>query len=395
VADRATLLKILDFARWAPSGDNTQPWRFEIVADDHIAIHGFDTRDHVVYDFDGHASHMAHGALLETLRIAATEWGCEATWAVRPDCPDTAPIYDVLLRDRPGLVADPLASCIKTRVVQRRRMRTTRLTAPQRQALAAAPGPGYEVSFFESPFDRLAVARLLWDNAYIRLTCPEAFEVHREVIEWGARFSKDRIPEGALGVDPLTGKLMHWAMQSWGRVHFLNRYLCGTIPPRIQLDLLPALGCAAHLLLRSVRPSVALEDYLRAGVAMQRLWLTAALVGLHLQPEMTPVIFNWYVRAGRSISASPNIDRRARALASRIATLRETGRADSLVFMCRVGVSGAPESRSTRKDLRELMVEENGGVGLGTINHRNGLQDLSENFTMPVLSSPETFAWIA
>ena len=28
---REVLVKILDLARWAPSGDNTQPWRFEIV----------------------------------------------------------------------------------------------------------------------------------------------------------------------------------------------------------------------------------------------------------------------------------------------------------------------------------------------------------------------------
>lgn len=45
MAKRDVLLKILELARWAPSGDNTQPWRFEIVSDDHIAIHGSDTRD--------------------------------------------------------------------------------------------------------------------------------------------------------------------------------------------------------------------------------------------------------------------------------------------------------------------------------------------------------------
>jgi len=76
MASRETLLKILDLARWAPSGDNTQPWRFEIVSDKHLAIHGNDTRDWCVYDFNGHASHMAHGALLETLRIAATGGVC-------------------------------------------------------------------------------------------------------------------------------------------------------------------------------------------------------------------------------------------------------------------------------------------------------------------------------
>ena len=83
MASRETLLKILDLARWAPSGDNTQPWRFEIVADDHIAIHGNDTREWCLYDFNGHASHMAHGALLETLRIAASGEGLAATWQLR------------------------------------------------------------------------------------------------------------------------------------------------------------------------------------------------------------------------------------------------------------------------------------------------------------------------
>jgi len=355
VADRQTLLAILDLARWAPSGDNTQPWRFEIVADDHIAIRGFDTRDHVVYDFDGHPSQMAHGALLETLRIAATGHGQEAVWALRTDCPDAAPVYDVRLRSMAGQPPDPLLPFIEKRVVQRRPMRTTPLSEAQRAALAAAPGPGYEAQFFESFADRLRVARLLWDSAYVRLNCPEAYEVHREIIEWGARYSEDRIPEQAVGVDPLTAKLMKWVMQRWSRVDFFNRYLLGTVPPRIQLDLLPALGCAAHLLLRPRLGLVAPVDYVRAGVAMQRLWLTATAVGLHLQPEMTPLIFRWYARAGRTISALPGIDRRAAQLAEELESLLATRPSDDLAFFCRVGYSARPTSRSVRRNLHELM----------------------------------------
>lgn len=358
MTERGVLLKILDLARWAPSGDNTQPWRFEILGENHIAVRGFDTRDHVLYDFDGHASHMAHGALLETLRIAATGFGLEATWSLRPDCADTAPVYDVVLVASPSLQQDPLFPFIKTRVVQRRPMRTTALTGSQRQALGAAPGPGYQVRFFELFAERMTVARLLWDNAYIRLTCPEAFEVHRQIIEWGADYSSDRIPERAVGVDPLTAKLMQWAMQRWERVDFLNRYLLGTIPPRVQLDLLPALCCAGHLLLQAVRPPAVPEDYVGAGVAMQRLWLTAAALGLHLQPQMTPVIFGWYARAGRSISALPDIDRRARSLADRMSRLLGAGSGESLIFFCRVGRSSVPVSRSTRKSLDDLMINE-------------------------------------
>ena len=47
---------ILDHARWAPSGDNSQPWRFEVISDVHVVVHGFDTRNHCVYDRDRRAS---------------------------------------------------------------------------------------------------------------------------------------------------------------------------------------------------------------------------------------------------------------------------------------------------------------------------------------------------
>ena len=356
MASRETLLKILDLARWAPSGDNTQPWRFQIVADDHIAIHGNDTREWCLYDFNGHASHMAHGALLETLRVAATGEGLAASWSLRPGSSDKAPVFDVRLEARPGIVPDPLLPFIESRVVQRRPMHATPLTDAQRQALAAAPGPGYSVRFFESGAERRQVAGLLWRNAYLRLTCPEAFPVHKEIIEWGTRFSKDRIPEQAVGVDPATARLMKWVMGSWGRVNFFNRFLFGTIAPRIQLDYVPALACAAHVLVLSDVPPVGVEAHVRGGIALQRLWLTAAAVGLHLQPEMTPLIFRWYARAGQKFSAVPSIGDGALALADEFERIGGFPREQGLTFFCRVGVSDTPRSRSLRRSVEELML---------------------------------------
>lgn len=354
---RDILLKILDLARWAPSGDNTQPWRFEIIDDHHVAIHAYDTRDHVLYDFDGHPSHMSHGALLETLRLAATRFGLEAEWTIRPDRPDTAPIYDVTLRAA-DIAEDPLVPFIETRCVQRRPMRTTPLTAVQKQALIDSVGNSYSLRFFETLQERWAVARLLWNNARIRLTCPEAYTVHRDIIHWGVRHSDDRIPEEALGVDRVTAKIMKWAMKSWERVDFMNRYMLGTVAPRIQLDLLPAMGCAAHVLLITKNQPTDMIDYVRAGVALQRLWLTAALHGLHLQPEMTPLIFHWYVKAARQLSSTAAINARSTRLSNDFNRIVGRQTADTSVFMCRVGLSENPVSRSTRKTLRALLENE-------------------------------------
>lgn len=357
MAEHDILHEILDLARWAPSGDNTQPWRFEIVAADHVAVHGHDTRDWCLYDFDGHASHIAHGALLETLRVAATGFGRAARWTLRPGCPDTAPIYDVRLETVAGLAPDPLLNFIKTRTVQRRPMRTTPLTAAQRSALIRAPGLGFTVQLFESFPERLGVARLLWNSAHIRLTCPEAYRVHKEIIEWGVRYSLDRIPEQAVGVDPLTAKLMQWGLHSWQRVDFLNRYLLGTVAPRILLDFLPALGCAAHVLIRPVGELVAVGDYVGVGQALQRLWLTAAAEDLLLQPQMTPLIFRWYARHERSFSAQPGLDEAARRMAADFETLAAASARDDFGFFCRVGRAPQPLSRSLRLDLDHLTLK--------------------------------------
>ena len=351
---RLIIEKILDLARWAPSGDNTQPWRFEIVSDNQIAIHGFDTRQHVLYDFDGHASHMAHGALLETLRLAATRFGLQAEWQIRPSSSDELPIYDVTLTPT-HIGEDPLVGCIESRTVQRRAMRTTPLTETQKEALRNAVGDGYTLQVFESFRERLAVARLLWENAGIRLTCPEAYPVHRDVIEWNARYSIDRIPEQAVGVDPVTAKLMRWVMQRWERVEFFNRYLGGTIIPRVQLDFIPGLACAGHILMRPTKPVTALIDYVHAGIALQRLWLTTTLLGLHLQPEMTPLIFRWYARAGREFSVHSEINRQTAALATRFEGLASAQREDSFTFFCRIGRSSELFSRSIRKTLTQLL----------------------------------------
>ena len=326
-----------------------------MVDEAHIRVYGSDTRDHILYDFEGHPSHIAHGALLETIRIAATGFGLRSSWHALSDGDHRQPIYDVGFVADPALQKDPLLGCIESRMVQRRPMKTTPLTSAQRGALVDAVGPGYRVQLFESFSERKRIASLLWQSAYIRLTCPEAYPVHKEIIEWHARFSKDRIPEQAVGVDPATARLMQWAMQSWERIAFLNRFLGGTLAPRIQLDLLPALFCAAHLLVRPIVKPDGLEDWVRMGIAWQRVWLTATQQGLHFQPEMTPIIFRWYARSGKRFSSEPALFDRALVLSGALEHIAQASKTDPFGFLFRVGTCATPKSRSIRLDLPDLM----------------------------------------
>jgi sulfur-carrier protein adenylyltransferase/sulfurtransferase len=349
------LEQILDLARWAPSGDNTQPWRFEIVADDAVVIHGFDTRQDCLYDIDGRPSQIAIGALLETLRIAATKFGLRVV-VQRLPTPDAQPTFNVKLVADPEITASRLAPFITVRSVQRRALKTRLLSARDKAELEASIGTAYKVVWIEGWKRRFAVARLLFASAKIRLTTPEAFEVHRRVIEWNTRFSSDKIPDQALGADPMTTRLMRWAMRDWRRIEFLNTYLAGTLVPRVQLDFIPGFACAAHFVITANSPLEQSDDYIDAGAAMQRFWLTATLLGLQLQPEMTPLIFSMYARAGRRFSSREASFTMAKKVREALETLVGEKNLEAASFMGRIGGGRPAMSRSTRLPLDRLLV---------------------------------------
>ena len=350
------IYRILDLARWAPSGDNTQPWRFEILGDEHLLLHGFDTRDHVVYDRDGHASQLAVGAILETIAVAASTQGRRASIERRLDTPESHLLFDVCFTRDSSVASDPLATCIETRVVQRRPMSIRPLSAKQVHTLVAALPEGYQAIWFEGWAKRWRLARFMFDNAKVRLTIPEAYEVHSAVIEWGARFSEDRIPDQAVGVDPITARFMRWAMSSWKRIAFFNKYLFGDLPPRLQLDLLPGLLCGAHFALQAPKPLGGIDDFISAGRAMQRFWLVATQLGWLIQPEMTPVIFTRYFRRKLAFTKTSTALKRVEILNRQLVEIIGEPAVERLFFIGRIGAGPIPVARSTRKSVENLLL---------------------------------------
>ena len=352
------ILDILELARWAPSGDNTQPWRFEIIDERHLVIHAFDTRDHCIYDLDGHPSQISLGVLLETLAIAASAHAMRAEFRHNRESPDTRPEYFLELIPDSLMQPDSLLPHVQHRSVQRRPMRTIPLTEPQKQALQHAIGMSYTVRWFEGGIQRWHLAKLMFDNAKLRLTLPEAYDVHRRIIAWNTRFSENKVPDQALGLDPMTLKLMRWVMTSWGRVDFFNTYLAGHLVPRIEMDLLPGLFCAAHFAILAKKPPETLDNYVAAGRAVQRFWLTATGLGLQLQPELTPLIFTRYVREGRIFSRLPGVMDIATRLGNRLSGLLQNDPVEQVVFLGRIGSGDAATSRSLRLPVERLISAE-------------------------------------
>lgn len=346
--------RVLDLARWAPSGDNTQVWRFQHDADGGFTVLGHDTRDEVVYDYNGRASQFALGALLETIRIAATTVGRQAV-IERLDVGDTrSPRWHVALIAAPGIVPDHLAAQIEHRTTNRLPFSTRQPNACDWLALAHALG-GHRLRAFTSLADRWRMARLLTGFGWVRYSCPECWEVHRKILDFDHVRSADRVPVRSLGADPLTEAVMRWSMREWARLRFLNRWLGGTIAPCLRFDLLPALRCAGVVAIVAPGPIDDLDSQIAAGAAVQRLWLTATSLGLSLQPAYTPISFAGMVRDQRRFTHAPGVWERATHLVA--AWNGQLGfDAERTVFAARIGFARAPYARSVRRKINELMV---------------------------------------
>jgi hypothetical protein len=355
VNSTTTLLRVLDAARWAPSGDNAQPWRFVIRGPLAFDVYGYDTRAHCVYDLDGWASELAHGMLLETIAIAASGERLRARIALPDDRDERPHRYRIMLEPETAASADPLNEAIRSRSVQRRPMRPRRLSSGERATLERAAAP-LRVAWFESWSARLRIASLCARNAKIRLTIPEAYEAHRAAIAWRSSTSEDRMPDASLGADPLLLAIMRRAMTSWSRLDRLNRWT-GTLGPRFALDFLPGMLCSAHLALCAEPAPSALEDRIATGRAVQRLWLTATTLGLQMQPEYTPLVFARYAASDRRFTIVESAPARAREVAAELRRAVGPDAVETAVWLARIGPQRSAPGRSLRLPLERLIVD--------------------------------------
>ena len=76
--------QILAMGVQAPSGGNSQPWRFELAGNT-VDVYMMPERDHEILNFKNRGTLLAHGMLIETIAIAARYFGFEPCIELLPD----------------------------------------------------------------------------------------------------------------------------------------------------------------------------------------------------------------------------------------------------------------------------------------------------------------------
>ncbi len=348
------LQAILDFAKWSPSGDNSQPWHFELKSETEFILH-FHNEDSA-YDFAGKPSVMTIGFFIETFKIAASHFSYRVDWTYEPIGPKTHNIIFRITKDE-SIKESQLFPMIKIRSVNRFAYKTTRLTQRQKMVLEQSLGEHFKIRWFESFFERLTIAKLNAAATLIRLSIKETYKTHKHMMDFKNDFSPAGVPIKAAGISLPTQKLLEFGIQSWERVNFMNKFLGGAIVPQIEMDFLPGIFCAAHYIIEWKFPEN-VEDLLAGGQALQRFWLQLTQLGLVMQPAVATIAFAYYGRNKIYFTENPSMQKRAIKLSQQLGKIVPV---NNIAFMGRVGVplTSLPIPRSVRKDLSELIINQN------------------------------------
>ncbi|OGM94992.1 hypothetical protein A2524_02785 [Candidatus Wolfebacteria bacterium RIFOXYD12_FULL_48_21] len=140
---RELIGKIIQEAINAPSGDNSQPWRFEVRGNE-IDIYNLVGRDATLFNFKNRGDFLAHGALIENISIIAEHFGYEATVTMFPEQGRSDHTATVRLERTADKKENGLFKAIRERATNRKTYKAYTLTEEEKQNIGEMRGVGGE-----------------------------------------------------------------------------------------------------------------------------------------------------------------------------------------------------------------------------------------------------------
>ena len=350
--DPALVAALLDAALTAPSGDNCQPWRLVPRADGAFDLRFVPARAASIFDVEDLASRMALGALLETLRIAASAAGVSARWRCDPDRADPE-LWARLWLDARAQPADELAGAIRDRYTHRGRYDGAPLSPTDAAALRAQRASPARLHLITDAARLAAVAGLIGEADRIRSECRRA---HEDLQRWlrfddgAARATRDGLDVRTLGLGPVERPMLR-LLRPWGRMRVALRLgVAGRVASRAR-DLV--LGSAAVGLITV--PSATAPDALAAGRLLQRVWLRATERRLAFSPMAALPLLALRVERLGGEGLDPAHRERLAELGAALREAFDVAPGTPSLMLFRVGHAPPLAARALRRGVDELV----------------------------------------
>lgn len=340
--------KALDKARWAPSGDNSQPWRFELIDSVTVKIHSFNLFKSTIQDYHGNYSQFSLGALFENLRVAASEEGTLHIEKLNSD-PEHLVYLAKIKKENKG--KEELFDALTNRCTNRFPYELRPIEDSIKNALSECLDEGWTLSWYDSLQDKLKIANMLF-----------MFDLAAEpeisgIIEWNCKSSKFRLADETLGLSRANLIIARFIFSSKKRTEWLYKKLGGKYSSALLGFFIPAIRSGAHFTLNAPYELKTPDDFIKAGEQYEKVWLKITKLGLSLQMESGPVIFSRYIRDGQQPYPEPHKQKLLIQLKTKFDSFFKD-KSKQIVMLSRIGYANPPTSKSDRLTLNELIYKE-------------------------------------
>jgi molybdopterin/thiamine biosynthesis adenylyltransferase/nitroreductase len=345
---------VLERAILAPSGGNCQPWRF--VLEDHAIELRLDrSRSRSLLDASRHASYLALGAAIENAVVAGASAGLHVQVEPFPDAGDPAKAAVLRLEAGGDHALGRLLPAVEQRTTNRDLGAQTPPDASERAQLteaAAAHGAHLELLTERPLLDEAAA--LIGAADRIRFLSPA---LHADLVG-ELRWSDEEARESGDGIDVATlalGAADRAALRLVVRADTaaaLRETDGGAALARMAGRAVDGAGAVGLLRADGSTPAA----WLRAGRALERMWLVATELGLALQPMTALPYLVELVDLPEGSAVEPRDRLELQALGARLGDLFAAHREcpPALLFRLASGVP-PPRRRSARRPLADVL----------------------------------------
>ena len=341
--------RIVDAARRAPSGGNVQPWRFE-ADDTEVRFYLVPERTSKM-DVHHRASYLSIGAALFNARVAAAALHRVGRVQLFPESRSSLHVATLYLGDSMDPELELLEPYLLSRSTNRRIGQVTPLDPSQVEMMTrAVQEEGAQLRVVTERARMVTLGALLGEADRLRFLIPE---IHREMmreVRWpGADSLEEGLDVRTLEVDPTSLGLM----QLLGRPDVMENLRDWRAGQVLGLRTQMAVTSSSGVMVVTA-PRVEPQGYVRAGAAMERLWLLGERFGLAMQPVSPLYLFATSEEEMAELAG----ERRVNELvdhAERFRSLLDIADTEALAMVLRVFQADAPSVQSVRLPLEHSL----------------------------------------
>lgn len=346
---------ILEAGIRAPSGENAQPWRFDVSGME-IRLHTVPKRDQSLYNFKQRGSYAACGAVIENMEIAAKHLGLVPSTSLFPEPYNKDLVARMTLSEGAALHKEAeLYGAIAARTTNRKPYLRDPLENSAREALqACAHEDGAGLLFVTDQKQIAALGRVGATNEQVMLMNKAVHDFFFSHVSWNK--AEDDAKKIGFYIEtlelPPPAKAMFKLFKDWKAMRFFNKLNFASVVAKQNAATYAASAAMGVITILSLEP----KSFVEAGRALERIWLTATTQGLYMQP-LTGTIFLSYHLSEASEHASVFSDKERMLLTEQMDVLRslitETGRHPAIMF--RIGHAKPPSAHANRFTVEECM----------------------------------------